>query len=426
MSIERTGSGHRPTRRDLLRSMLATFGLAALGPVGRVSAASRSTAFAPSPVAGQKFLVVLELDGGNDGLNMVVPQNLANYASRRPTLALTAGETLPLDTGLHATGEFRLHGRMPRLAQMYRDGELGIVSRVGYPMANQSHAASKRIWAAGQRHGLQGSNGWIARYAELEAPTPLGAIGVGRGRHDSLAGGSSNPLSLETLAAFSYEDDPAFVANHHKRLEIIRDMLAARQSAADRDAILAGHEWAAVIEAAVSGYVSTADYGTSGIGVAMRDVATMLQAGFETRIFYTGFGDFDTHAAQGKTTGRQPDQLEDLDEALAGFADDCRAMGIWNNCVVVVMSEFGRRNFENASGGTDHGGAGTVLVTGGAARGGLHGVAPTEADLAEDVLPYAVDFRSIYTDVLAGHLGMQAVERVFGEPFEPPVQVSIV
>lgn len=409
------------TRREVLRNTLGAFGLTALGPLTRMASAA-----SPPPAANQKFLVVVELDGGNDGLNMVVPQGLSNYAVQRPNLALGTGESLALDTGPFGTSEFRLHNRMPQLAQMYRDGELGIVSKVGYPDANGSHDTSKRIWAYGQRDALLGANGWIARYAELEAPTSLGAIGVRRGRHRSLTGGRSNPLTLDTLSAFRFDRDSSFSANHNHRLGLIRSMLDEQQSSAPRDALLTGHELADQIDSAVTSYTSTAAYGTSRIASSMQDIARMLQADFETRIFYTGFGGFDTHAAQGRTTGRQPDLLEDLDEALFGFSQDCKAMGIWNNCVVVVVSEFGRRNFENGSGGTDHGGANTVLVTGGAARGGLHGVKPTNADLLERTLPYSVDFRAIYADILTSHLRVQDVGSIFAEAFTSPVSVSVV
>lgn len=417
--------GGHLSRRDAIRLALGAFGCAALGPLERAVAASGCRSLLPA-IATQKFLVVIELDGGNDGLNMVVPQTLANYALRRPTLALGTAQTQALDTGLYATGDFRLHGRMPRLAQMYRDGELAIVHKVGYPSANQSHDTSKLIWASGRRGDLPTANGWIARYAELAAPTTLGAVSVRRGRHRTMTGGSTDPLTLDTLAAFKFDVDTSFTQNHLKRLQIVRELLEARPGSAERDALLTGHALADQIGAAVTGYTGTAVYGTSGIGAAMRDVATMLQAGFETRIFYTGFGGFDTHAGQGTTTGPQPDLLEDLDEAIQGFADDCRAMGIWQNAVVLVMSEFGRRNFENGSGGTDHGGANPVLIAGGAIRGGLHGTAPSDDDLAQSVLPYGVDFRAIYSDVLQSHLGLADATQVFTEPFTSPTAVDVV
>ncbi len=425
MNSQHEPSGHL-SRRDAIRLALGAFGCAALGPLDRAVAASTAAAGALPAIALQKFLVVIELDGGNDGLNMVVPQTLANYALRRPTLALNTAQTQALDTGLHATSDFRLHGRMPRLAQLYRDGELAIVHKVGYPNANQSHDTSKLIWASGRRNDLPTANGWIARYAELAAPTTLGAISVRRGRHRAMTGGSTNPLTLDTLAAFRFDVDTAFTANHTKRLQIVRNLLDARASSAERDALLTGHSLAAQLGAAVSGYTGTANYGTSGIGAAMRDIAIMLQAGFETRVFYTGFGGFDTHAGQGTANGPQPDLLEDLDEAIQGFADDCRAMGIWQHAVVLVMSEFGRRNFENGSAGTDHGGANPVLVAGGALQGGLHGTPPSDDDLAQNVLPYGVDFRALYANVLATHLGLADPTQVFAEAFQSPTAVDVV
>lgn len=414
------------TRRDAIRFTMGAFGLAAIGPIDRaVAAATAPLPLLPAP-GNQKFVVVVELDGGNDGLNMVVPQGLTQYALRRPTIALATGETEALDTGPAATTQFRLHGRMPRIAQLYRNGEVAIVNKVGYPSANQSHDTSKMIWASGQRQNPLAGNGWIARYAEREATTTLGAISVRRGRHRSMTGGSTNPLTLDSLSAFRFDADTAFNANHQHRMQIIRDMLQARASSATRDALLTGHALADQLGAAVTNYTSSAVYGTSSIGSAMRDIAMMMQAGFETRIFYTGFGGFDTHAAQGRTTGRHPDLLEDLDEALLGFSDDCKAMGIWQNCVVVVISEFGRRNFENGSGGTDHGGASCVLLAGGALQPGLHGAAPTDDDLARSTLPYSVDFRAIYANLLQDHLGMQNPLAVFAESFTSPMAVDIV
>jgi uncharacterized protein (DUF1501 family) len=225
-------SGHSLTRRDAIRMALGAVGVAAIGPLDRAVAASRTLAL--PAIATQKFLVVIELDGGNDGLNMVVPQTLPNYALRRPTLQLSSAQTQALDTGAFATTDFRLHGRMPRLAQMYRDGQLAIVNRVGYPSANQSHDTSKLIWATGRRQQVVAANGWIARYAQAAAPTVLGAVSVRRGRHKSMTGGTTNPLTLDSLGAFRFDADSAFTSNHLHRLQIVRSILDARASSAPR------------------------------------------------------------------------------------------------------------------------------------------------------------------------------------------------
>jgi uncharacterized protein (DUF1501 family) len=234
MNTHDHGTGGLVTRRDALQFSLGAFGLAALGPIDRIAAASP---LASPLAANQKFLVVVELDGGNDALNMVVPQGLANYTTRRPTIALNSAATLALDSGPFATSAFRFNGRMTRLAQMYRDGEVAIVNKVGYPSANQSHDTSKLIWATGQRAEMLTPSGWIARYAELAAPTALGAVSVRRGRHRSMTGGSTNPLTLDTLGAFRFDADSSFNANHLRRLDIVREMLQARAGSATRDAL---------------------------------------------------------------------------------------------------------------------------------------------------------------------------------------------
>lgn len=414
------------SRRDAIRMALGAFGCAALGPLDRLVAASPAPRGMRPAVAQQKFLVVVELDGGNDGLNMVAPVSLANYALRRPSLALQAGEIQALDSGPHATSDFALHGRMPRVAQLYRDGELGIVHKVGYPSANQSHDTSKLVWADGRRADLQIPDGWIGRYVDLAAPTSLGAIALRRGKHRSLAGSANNPLTVDALSAFKFTPDYSYQQNHLLRLEVIRGILDAQASSAPRDALQTGHALADQVTAAVAGYTGSGSYGAASIGAAMKDIATLLEAGFATRIFYTGFGGFDTHAGQGRLTGTQGNLFAALDDAIGGFADDCRAMGIWQNAVVLVISEFGRRNYENGSGGTDHGAANSVLVAGGAIQGGLHGAPPTDDDLAASVLPYGVDFRAVYASVLQGHLGLADAGQVFAEAYTSPNPVGLV
>lgn len=413
------------SRRLMLRGALGGLGVAAFGPKANALALTRAL----QPQAGgaqQKFLVVVELDGGNDGLNMVVPHTLPNYTLRRPTIALDSSETLGLNSGPFATSELRLHGAMPRIAQMYRDGEMGIVSKVGYPNGSGSHAESKSIWATGSRGGAAFSSGWIARFKDQLGPDFLSAVALRRGAHQSLAGGNSKPLALASLSQMRFDTDNSFSRNHGHRMDLIRGFLAAQRDSPERSALLTGHDLTAQMEDAVASYVGSGTYGNANISTALRDIAMLMQADFPTRVFYTGFGGgFDTHAAQGKLVGPQAENLQELDDALYGFSDDCKAMGIWNNCLIAVISEFGRRNFENGSGGTDHGQGNVVLLLGGAMRGGLHGELPSDADLAESSLPYAVDFRAIYGDILNRHLGVSNPATIFPESFESPVSVNL-
>lgn len=407
------------SRRDALRFALAGFGMAALGPIDRAVAA---TVAAPAPRVQPKFLVVVELDGGNDWLNTVVPQGLANYAAKRPTVALDSGSTLPIDTGPHGTTAFRLHSSMSGIAQMYRDGEIAIVRKVGYPQANKSHDSSRKIWARGFLDGA-GPSGWISRYCEREAPSPLGAISIACGRHRALSGGTVDPLSVGSLLNFEFDRDALYGPNHDHRMSLIRDMLEARGASGPRDALLAGHALAGEIKDAVDNYTSPVTYRTGLLSERLQDVARMVQAGFETRIYYTKLDGFDTHGGQ---LIPHAQLLQSVDEGIVDLADDLKAMGVWNETVVMVVSEFGRRIFENGSAGTDHGEAGNVLLTGGAVRGGLHGPALVNADLAGDNLAYGMDFRAVYMNVLEAHLGVVDPTAVFPEALENAAQPDLI
>ncbi|MCR9244898.1 MAG: DUF1501 domain-containing protein [bacterium] len=407
------------TRRDAIRFTLSALGVAALGPVDRAAAA---VAPVGSPRRSGKFVVVVELDGGNDWLNTVVPQGLSNYAVQRPTLALGSGATLPIDTGPYGTSAFRLHSELGSLAQMYRDGDVAIVQKVGYQRANKSHDTSRKIWAQGLRDTPNG-NGWVGRYAAQYAPTTLGAVSIACGRHRAFVGAGSDPLSVGSLSRFRFDNDSRYSNNHAHRLEVLRDILDARTASPARDALLTGHALAGQIRDAVDNYTSTVTYRTGPLSQRLLDVARMVQAGFETRVYYTRLGGFDTHGAQ---LSRHAGLLQDLDEGLADLANDLKAMGVWSDTVIVVMSEFGRRNFENGSSGTDHGEAGNMILLGGAVRGGLHGPALTNADLDASNLAYGVDFRGIYGRVLEAHLGVADPTTVFAEELAIASQPDVI
>ncbi len=157
----------------------------------------------------------------------------------------------------------------------------------------------------------------------------------------------------------------------------------------------------------------------------MQDIARLVQHGFETRVFYTGFGGFDTHSSQGQGTGRQADLYERLDTALGAFKADMQAFGAWDDTVVIVTTEFGRRNFKNGSDGTDHGHAHCTLLAGGAVNGGAYGPDVTTTDLEENWLKYQVDFRDVYREVIDDHLGGDG-SAVFPESQEKNVTLGIV
>lgn len=431
----------RVTRRDVLQYVGAGMGLAALGPA---SGAFLRRAEALPPIDAP-FLVVINLFGGNDSTNMVVPTHLDNYYTRRnmdpmtglpidggqPSIAIPPGQELSLlgGPGLGGYGTYGLHPSLSNIQGLWNQSKVAIVNKVGYPTANLSHFTSQDIYSLGVRNDFStlgiGESGWVARFADLYAPTGMGCVGVGVGRPLDFEGGSSTPLLVSSLGGFQFLSDNAYANNHLVRLEVIKNTLSGYSgtgvSSDIRDALDQGHTLAGTIQDAVSSYSSSVAYeATNGttynIHRYMQDIARLVQHGAEdTRIFYTGFGGFDTHGNQGAGTGRQADLLDRLDTAIGAFHQDVTNMGVADKVVVVVISEFARRNFQNGSGGTDHGHGAFFLLLGDAVNGGMYGPDLSTTDLDQNWLGYEVDFRDIYRDVLSDHLGTDPAP-VFPEP----------
>jgi uncharacterized protein (DUF1501 family) len=454
-------SRHLPrgvTRRDILRFTAAGAGLAALGPVGR--GLLREAHGAPN---GQPFLVIVNDLGGHDGLNIVIPSNLTEYYTRRfmdpvtglPTgpvsIAIPPAQQLSLAGGPSNPGvnTYTLHPALVNVQAMWNAGDVAIIHRVGYPDDNLSHFTSEDIFSTGVRDdfatlGIERS-GWIARYADQFAPTPLGAVSVGVGRRLDFIGGTSNPLQVSSLAGFQYQADGAWRNNHTYRLEVIRDMLEGFSGTAIEgeiaDALAQGHALADQIQAAVASYSSSVLYqdGTGSVRTlhrTLRDIAMLRQYGFETQVFYTGHGGHDLHANQGGATGSFATLFHYFDTAVEAFRQDMVAMGSWDQTVILLITEFGRRNFQNGSGGTDHGHESVVLAIGGAVNGGYHGPEETSADLLKDWMgqgntdvDHGVDFRDVYRSILTGHLGadLGTVDAtVFPEPQPKSTSLTLV
>lgn len=394
------------TRREILRYTLAGAGLTALGPwVGKIPLATG----APQ---GKKIYVLINMDGGCDTLNAVVPTALSNYTTRRPTIAVTGANVL---AGGPAGPGLALHPSFANLLTMWNQNDVAIVQRVGYPNANLSHFESQDIYSYGVRNsfgplGIPVS-GWMARFADLYAPTPMGAVALGAGRPTAFVGGSSNPLQVSGLSGFKFSTDSTFTNNDTLRKNVIKQILASAATVGTpggvRSALSQAHSLSDQIQTAFNSFSSVSTYTNKSIAQRLRDVAILIQGGFETQLFYTVTGGFDTHSGQGNQTGYQAGLFKDIDDALGAFAADMKAMGQWNNTVICLFTEFGRRNYENGSAGTDHGGPFTMILVGGAVNPGA-GNGPTlqNSDLAGEYPTYGIDFRDIHREVLNDHLGV--------------------
>lgn len=419
--------GKNASRRDILRFTLAGMGVAALGPWNRGLLGTASGA-----VAAQNTLSIINMFGGCDSLNMVIPTTRQRYYERRPTIQIPVSQQLALTGGPSPTTQYTLNPRMTRIQGMWNDGDVALVTLVGYPDANGSHFESEDIWSSGLRQGSGGLtapvSGWIARYADQNAPTPLGVMSLGIGRRRDFSGGSTNPLQLGRLRDFRFLSDGTYANNHTHRINTIRQVLQNQPTTGmtgeARAALDSAHQLVDQVQAAQAAYTSTVVYPNTGLASSLKDGARLIQAGFPTRILYSGFGGFDTHSdqnaldANGLVVGSHANLMATLDGAVGAFADDMKAMGAWSRTAIVVISEFGRNNFENGSFGTDHGAALNLLVIGGAVNGGAYGPALTDAMLTEETLLYQVDFRDVYRELLTDHLGAGSLATVFPESQE--------
>jgi len=414
------------SRRDILRYSLAGAGIAALGPLGRGLISTASGA----PLPNHKRVVSIFLFGGYDGLSMLVPITNTAYYTRRPGISIAPGAAL--DIGEDTAG-YRLHPSFTNLAGLYNAGEVAAFRMVGYPSANLSHFISQDIHSWGVRNDFTplgiSESGWIARYADEHASTAMGAVSLGIGRPLEFEGGTSNPFIAGSLAGFEFDDDGLSTGETEHRMQTLRNVLSSyagptlpseAQSALDQGLLLADQ-----IQTAVTDYNANSafagSYARNAPGRGLKDAATLIRGGFETEVFMTGLGGWDTHGTQGNEVGNMADRIARVDAAIGVFHDECVAMGVWNDTVILISSEFGRRNFQNGSDGTDHGHGNMFFAIGGGVTGGLYGPDVTESDVADNNwLGYGLDYRDIFKEAVGNHLGGNHVSvdpnAVFPEP----------
>ncbi|MDH3593087.1 MAG: DUF1501 domain-containing protein, partial [Planctomycetota bacterium] len=380
-----------------------------------------------------KFVVIVNCLGGNDGLNTVVPAHLQPYIDRRPQLNLV--ENLPAGAVLHdLDGNFKLHHDLGGLKTLWDDSDLHIVDQVAYPDPNQSHFTSQDIYSFGIRDNIVNGDGrgWLGRFADVYCANPvepLGVIAVGSGRRKDFESNLVAPLILDDVESFTVDLDAEFPDDFALREKMVRDALAAApapvgepsQSLFDTSGL--AYELVDRVQQETATWIDPGTYPGSVTGRRMRTISQLVHAhdSFRTKVFYTGLGGFDTHSGQ---ANRHDSLMGELDGALSAFAEDMKAKGKWDDCVVILISEFGRRVAENGSAGTDHGNGGAFMVMGGAVKGkdtagGMTG-ALVEADIADaNTLPFRYDFRDVYSNVITNHLGVDPTP-LFPDPDYTP------
>jgi uncharacterized protein (DUF1501 family) len=372
----------------------------ALGVLAQQSTRTSSTPGVPE----DRVLVVVQLGGGNDGLNTVVPYGDAAYYRARPTLGIASPEKAGANSVLvaDAAAGLGLHPSLGGLKALLDEGRLSVVQGVGYPNPNRSHFTSMDIWQTA-RTDAKGT-GWIGRYVDCTCsgtPDPEGVISIGRTAPLALVGDRSAPVSFENAQLFRWmgaDVDPALDATYGQMTR-----------AGELEGVDPGSQQAFLMRTALDAQLSSdrirsalrgtplVRYPTTGLARQLQAIGAMLRAGMRTRVYYASLGGFDTHAGQANTHGQR---LREVGDALKAFQDDLKAQGNDGRVLTMVFSEFGRRVRQNASGGTDHGTAAPMFLLGPMVRPGIMGTHPSLTELDQGDLKFTTDFRSVYAAIL--------------------------
>ena len=407
------------TRREFIRDGVAAFTVSFAAP-------AFLSDIARAQGARGRNLVVVYLSGGNDALNTVVPYQDAFYYSRRPAIAIPAGQVLQI--GSDSTGKtLGLHPRLTGLHEIFNQGRLALVQRTGYLNSSRSHFQGTDIWGTADPSSPTGV-GWLGRYLDT-LPAPV----------DALAGWNSTretprALIARTVGVPAIPDARTYsLSSPNSGTEALNESVAATQIAShvpvDRPhlSLVNGSIRGALDTldrvALVNTYTPTVTYPNNGYALALRTVAGAIVRGIGTKVFWVQTGGFDTHANEGAAGGgAYANLMGTFSDGLLAFYNDLRNQGLLNDTLILQFSEFGRRISENGSQGTDHGAAGAMMAIGGAVRGGIYGTAasldpnpanPTLENGGADVR-YETDFRAVYSKVLDSWLGADSVSLLGG------------
>ena len=376
---------HPTTRREFLRQSGSGLGLIAFSSVAPAFLTQSVRASVPSAEKDRSILVLIQLAGGNDGLNTLVPFEDDNYYRLRPA-------------DLHRINDqLGFHPACREMADLYRSGQLAVIQNVGYPNPNRSHFRSMEIWETASESEQYLTSGWAGRYFDnccsgLPSPDPLG-LNVGNELPDIF-------LSEQEHNIFSLGQ------GGRGRRSVGENMIEAIGKSDFSDNSNAGYLQHTLMNALVTEsivlqrlreYKPMTAYPDNPLAMHLRNVAALIAAGQETRVYFVSLGGFDTHANQ---AFRHANLMKQLSSAMAAFQRDLMAHKLDEQVLTMTFSEFGRRPSENVSGGTDHGTAAPLFVMGSQLTSSLHGTPPDLSLEKNKDLRYSTDFRSVYSTVI--------------------------
>ena len=342
--------------------------------------------------AGNKVVVILQLSGGNDGLNTVIPFRNDLYYKARPRLGIVKDKALAL------TDEAGLHPALSAFKEFYDDGSLAVLNNVGYPNPDRSHFRSMDIWHTASQSTEYWNHGWVGRYLDAQCngcDKPTQAIEI-----DDIL---SLALKGENMKGIAVKDPRRLYGTANEKF--FRDVMKNHTDEKGEQPV--DYLYKTMAETLSSAdyifqqsrlHPTNAEYPKTDLGNSMKTIASLIFSEINTKVYYVSLGSFDTHIGQ---EGQQQRLFTEMNDAVKAFVKDLKANGRFNDVMLFTFSEFGRRVAQNASGGTDHGTANNMfLVSGGLKQKGLINELPDLADLDEGDLKYKVDFKNVYATIL--------------------------
>jgi uncharacterized protein (DUF1501 family) len=417
------------TRRDFIKTGAGAIGAGIVLPAinRQANGVTVVEALRRELAAEDRILVVVELAGGNDPLNTIVPLGqYSTYASFRSRLAIPRNQVLPL----FGSTTMGLSPNLSAIKPIADAGKMAVIQSVHYPNPNLSHDGSRNIYRIGDpAPSVTAQSGWLGRHSLLfgNRNNPLDTVGIGGVNTTLYAPGAKisgigadaqgNPLG------YSFNTDGRYNGDRNNQLAVARWNNPDISSKAYAE--LAESTWLDALNSsdsvgqAASGYSSNVQYPNNQFAGGLKLIAKMATAAsprLGTRVFYISQGGYDTHANQDKDL---PTLHKTLSEGLKAFYDDLVAHGIGDKVLILIWSEFGRRVADNASNGTDHGTANNIYCIGGRVKGGMYGADPNLTDLLQGNLKYSIDFRDVYATIIQGWFGNSAAEsaQVLGGDF---------
>ncbi|MEK6234955.1 MAG: DUF1501 domain-containing protein, partial [Planctomycetales bacterium] len=399
-------------RRRFLQGALGASSLISLSPLAPDFLLNARAAAADG--RSEKVLVVLQLSGGNDGLNTVIPHADDAYRKNRYTLAVGGSQVLGINDYLG------FHPSMKGMAELFENNQLAVVQGVGYPNPDRSHFESMDVWNSAKRKQDARPVGWLGRYLDSHAANDgrdLPAMHLGEEKQPlALTAHKIRVPSIHSTESFRLDvgdneplrtaaEQGAAVARPagNDLLDFMRQSTAAALSSSRR------------VQEALTNYSSPVEYPGFRLASRLRTVAQLIDAGLGTKIYYLELGGFDTHSDQADAHAAL---LSQVSGSLAAFLKDVAHHGHGDRVLVMTFSEFGRRVKQNASNGTDHGAAAPMFLAGGKVKGGIIGEHPSLTDLTDGDLKFHTDFRRVYASVLEQWLGCPS-EPILGEKYDP-------